>query len=222
MATRAHSHTLVSRQTRGVETRAAILEAAERIFAEAGPAGARTEAIAAAAGVNKALLYYYFKGKNDLYLAVIEDQVKEFHRQAMEVLTAQGSPRVLLLGYVNLHFDFITARRRFAPLFQHIQMMMTGGKPAERLVLKYVAPRARALGELIERGIREGEFRSVDRDQAAFSIGALIVFYFSCEPILRILGHADAYSEADLKRRKHEVLDFIRYGLFREPEAPLP
>ena len=44
-----------------VETRAAILRAAERIYAESGLAGARTEAIAAAAGVNKALLYYYFR-----------------------------------------------------------------------------------------------------------------------------------------------------------------
>jgi len=221
MATHAHPRTPALRQTRGVETRATILEAAERIFAEAGPAGARTEAIAAAAGVNKALLYYYFKSKNDLYLAVIEDQVKEFHRQAMDVLTAQGSPRSLLLRYVDLHFDFISARRRFASLFQHMQMMMAGGKPAERLVRKYVAPRAEALRELIDRGVREGEFRAVDRDQMAFSIGALIVFYFSCQPILRILGHADAYSDADLKRRKREVLDFIRYGLFRVPEAPL-
>ena len=47
-------------------SREAILLAAERIFAESGLAGARTDAIAAAAGVNKALLYYYFKSKSDL------------------------------------------------------------------------------------------------------------------------------------------------------------
>ena len=72
------------------ETRAAILKAAERIYAECGLAGARTEAIAAAAGVNKALLYYYFESKEDLYRAVVGTHLREFHRQAEEVLSAKG------------------------------------------------------------------------------------------------------------------------------------
>ena len=54
------------------ESRAAILKAAVREFAEEGVAGARTEAIAHSAGVNKALLYYYFKDKEALYRAVLE------------------------------------------------------------------------------------------------------------------------------------------------------
>ena len=53
-------------------TRAAILEAAEGIFAEVGLAGARIDAIAGAAGINKAMLYYYFKSKEGLYRAVLE------------------------------------------------------------------------------------------------------------------------------------------------------
>ena len=50
-----------------------------------GLAGARAEAIAAAAGVNKALLYYYFKSKESLYEAVVEDHFAEFNRQALLV-----------------------------------------------------------------------------------------------------------------------------------------
>src|ERR1022692_2052812 len=56
------------------ESRAAILKAAVAEFAEHGIAGARTDAIARAAHVNKALLYYYFKDKDALYGAVL-DQV---------------------------------------------------------------------------------------------------------------------------------------------------
>ena len=56
------------------ESRAAILQAAVREFSREGVAGARTDAIARAAGVNKALLYYYFKDKETLYAAVL-DQV---------------------------------------------------------------------------------------------------------------------------------------------------
>ena len=75
-------------RTRSLDTRAAILAAAEEVFAKAGLDGARIDAIAAAAGVNKALLYYYFKSKDGLYEAVIDDQFREFNRQALAVLEA--------------------------------------------------------------------------------------------------------------------------------------
>lgn len=213
MNSRRHSPT--QRQVRSDKTRAAILAAAERIFAESGLAGARTDAIAAAAGVNKAMLFYYFRSKEGLYEAVIEDHFREFNRQALEVLGAPGSAREVLLRYVSLHFDFISARHRYAPLFQ--QLMMAGGKPLERLVRKYFMPRGQALGRLLERGMRDKEFRRADQMQTAVSITALIVFYFSAAQVLQLLTHADAYSETNLKRRKQDVLDFIRYGLFIHP-----
>ncbi|MGO9527364.1 MAG: TetR/AcrR family transcriptional regulator [Verrucomicrobiia bacterium] len=213
MKTRAHSPR--HPQARSDKTRAAILAAAERGFAEAGLAGARTDAIAAAAGVNKALLYYYFQSKERLYAAVVENHLQEFNRAVLDVLTAPGSPRAILLHYVNLHFDFVSARYRQARLFH--QLMTTGGQPMQRLVRKYFPPRTRALHRLLIRGIHEGDFRRVDPFHTSVSIAALIVFYFSAAQVLQLLGHADAYSDASLKRRKQEVLDFIRYGLFTRP-----
>src|ERR1700744_4857290 len=96
------------RQQRSAETRVAILTAAANIFAKDGLAGARTDAIAAAAGVNKALLYYYFRSKESLYEAVVDDQFAEFNRQALELLAGPGPARAVLLGYVELHFDFVS------------------------------------------------------------------------------------------------------------------
>lgn len=204
------------RQARSRETRAAIVAAAGRLFAEAGLAGARTDAIAAAAGVNKALLYYYFKSKESLYEAVVEDHFREFNRQALDVLEAPGPARAVLLRYVGLHFDFISSRHQAGPLFQ--QLMMTGGKFLKRVIRKYFAPRAEALGKLIERGMRDGEFRRADGFNSAISIVSLVVFYFSAAPVLGLLGHPDAYGAANLKRRRQEVLDFIRHGLFVDPD----
>ena len=205
------------RQARSVETQAAILAAAGSIFAKSGLAGARTDAIAAAAGVNKALLYYYFKSKEGLYKAVLEDQFREFNRQAMAVLTGPGSAREVILRYVSLHFDFISGRHQAAPLFQ--QMVMTGDKFAEEVVRKYFAPRGEALGRLVARGIRDGEFRQVDPFHAVMSIISLIVVYFSAARVLELMGRSDVYRAANLKRRKQEVLDFIRHGLFMNPKV---
>lgn len=203
------------RQQRSVETQAAILAAAAKIFAKSGLAGARTDAIAEAAGVNKALLYYYFKSKESMYEAVVEDHFSEFNRQALAVLTAPGPARAVLLRYVGLHFDFISARHRYASL--HQQTMMAGGKFAERLVKKYFRPRGEAFDRLLERGMRDGEFCQADRFNTAVSVVSLIVFYFSAAPVLKMMGRVDAYSPASLRRRKTEVLDFVRRGLFEDP-----
>ena len=209
-----------TQQARSAETRAAILAAAADAFAQAGLAGARTEAIAAAAGVNKAMLYYYFKSKSRLYEAVVEDHFEEFNHRALEVLASPGPARAVLLQYVSMHFDFITARQRYACIYQ--QMMMTGGRALERLVRKYFLPRSQALDRVLERGMHDGEFRRADRRHTAISIIALIVFYFSASQVLQLLGQSDAYDRANLKARKREVLDFIRHGLFLDPDAPLP
>lgn len=205
--------------SRSRETRAVIVAAAGRIFAEGGLAGARTDAIAAAAGVNKALLYYYFKSKESLFEAVVEDHFREFNRQALEVLAAPGPARAVLLRYVNLHFDFISAKHQSASLFQ--QLMMNHGKFLGRLIRTYFLPRSQALGKLIDRGMRGGEFRRADRFNTAVSIVSLIVFYFSAAPVLQMMGWPDAYSAANLKRRKREVLDFIRHGIFVDPNFAL-
>src|SRR5271157_4532682 len=100
-----------ARHRDSVETRATILKAAEHVYAEYGLAGARTDAIAVAAGVNKALLYYYFKNKDALYQAVVGSQVREFQQQAREVLSAKGLAGPILLRYVGYHFDFMATHR---------------------------------------------------------------------------------------------------------------
>jgi TetR/AcrR family transcriptional regulator len=201
-------------QARSARTRAAILEAAERIFATSGLAGARTDAIAAAAGVNKAMLYYYFQDKDALYQAAIEEHFRAFNQRALAALAAPGPARDVLLRYVGLHLDFLAARHRYAALFQ--QLMLAGGQPLQTLVRRYFAPRAAALEKLLRRGMRAGEFRRADPRHTAISITAMIVFYFSAARVLPLLGHTDAYSPAQLRRRKREVLDFVRCGLFCE------
>src|SRR5580704_9747082 len=62
-----------------------ILQAAENVFAEKGLAGARIDAIARAAHVNKALLYYYFKDKDALYEAVLDHVFSGLRARVMPV-----------------------------------------------------------------------------------------------------------------------------------------
>jgi len=206
-----------SRRHDSVATRGAILEAAERIFADEGLEGARTDAIAAAAGVNKALLYYYFRSKEELYRAVLEDYVADFNRNALEVLSSEGSARSVLLRYINLQFDFIGAHRHHGPLFQ--RMLMADEKTWVRLAREHGLPRMKALLEVIERGMRTGELRRMDSFHIAISLVSLIAFYFSSASVLRAVSGEDPYTKANVGRRREEVLKFVRYALFKNPEC---
>ena len=205
------------RATATADSRAAILRAAGHIFAEKGLEGARTEAIAAAAGVNKALLYYYFKSKDKLYLAILEGHMAEFFERASRVLASQEPTGSTLLQYVSMHFDFMSERPDYPRLIQ--RFMMARGRRFERLARKYFLPVSIKFQNLIERGIKSGELRASDSAHTAMSLVALTVFYFAAAPTLRVLGHTDPYGKAELARRKKEVLEFISYALFRNPEA---
>jgi TetR/AcrR family transcriptional regulator len=206
-----------TRHRNSAETRGAILDAAERIFADAGLAGARIDAIAAAAGVNKAMLYYYFKSKDGLYRAVLKANVEEFHRRAEEVLAGEGSAGSIVLRYVNNHFNFIGARPYYARLFQ--RLIMAGDRSVDRIIKAHFVPLSRRLIGLIERGVRTGEFRSLDPRHTAISLVALTVFYFNAAPMVRKIGNVDVFDPAEQAQRKSEVLKFIRFALFSNPEA---
>ncbi len=200
-----------------VSSREALLSAAERIFAQAGLEGARTDAIAAAAGVNKALLYYYFKSKDDLYEAVLENHLQDFNRRAMEVLSREGSACSKLLDFVSMHFDVVSRRAGIARLWP--RLMLSSGSILERLMKKYSFPMKQKLIRLISQGIEQGEFRQVDPGHAVISLIALTNFYFLMAPVFSKVAEVDLYSPAQLARRKKEILELVRYGFFRHPEA---
>src|SRR5579864_7654895 len=104
------------------ESRAAILQAAAHEFAEHGIAGARTDAIAREARVNKALLYYYFKDKETLYGAVLDSAFSGLKSSIFLVLDGDLPPREKILAYVGAYFDFVAANQEYPKLMQREMM----------------------------------------------------------------------------------------------------
>src|ERR1700722_6244909 len=91
------------------ESRAAILKAAVAEFAREGVAGARTDAIARSARVNKALLYYYFKDKESLYDAILDEVFSGVRAAVHNALEQPLPPRKRLAVYIRAHFDYIAS-----------------------------------------------------------------------------------------------------------------
>jgi TetR/AcrR family transcriptional regulator len=204
------------------ESRAAILQAAVREFSREGIAGARTDAIARAAHVNKALLYYYFKDKDTLYSAVLDQVFGGLTDSIQAVLSTDLPPREKLLAYVGAHFDYIAGHPLYPRIVQGEMMRAARGRAPqlERIVKQYFVPLFRKVAAVIEEGQATGEFRSVDPMHFVPSMIAVIVFHFTNAPVLRMIAGIDPFSPEPIAARRAAVLDFISAALFRKGDNP--
>jgi TetR/AcrR family transcriptional regulator len=200
-------------------TRRAILKAALLEFAQEGVAGARTDHIARAARVNKALLYYYFKDKEQLYGAVLDQVFSGLAERINQVLDRDLPPREKVLAYAAAHFDYIAASPMYPRVVQR-EMMRAGrkGSPHIRNIVEhYFRPMQGRLMELFRAGMESGDFRRVEAAHFVFSIVAMNVFYFSSAPVIALLSHADPLAPEAVAARRAAVLDLIAAALFTPP-----
>ena len=98
-----------TQQSRGDTARAALLGAAERVFARAGFNGATTAAIAEAAGVPKSNLHYHFGSKHELYHEVLTRTLHDW-LVPMDSLVAEADPRTALASYIGAKMAMSAAR----------------------------------------------------------------------------------------------------------------
>jgi TetR/AcrR family transcriptional regulator len=196
-------------------SRAAILQAAIREFAQRGIAGARTDAIASAAKVNKALLYYYFQDKETLYGAALDHAFGQMGEHLMEILGRNLPPREKVLTYVGEYFDYIASHKFNRDLVQ-VEMMRSGhGSPhLKRVAKQYFQPLYRRLSEVVQQGIAAGDFRPINPLQFVPSMVALVVFYFISAPIMKTVANFDPLSPERIAERRAAVLDFVSAALF--------
>lgn len=204
------------------QSRDAILQAAVREFAQQGIAGARTDAIAREAHVNKALLYYYFRNKERLYGAALDYAFGQLREHMLEVLNRDLEPRDKVLAYVGEYFDFIASHDFNRNLVQ-MEMLRSGhGSPhLQRIAKTYFRPLYLKLAEVIGGGIASGEFRAMNPMQFVPSMVALVVFYFISAPLMKTMTGFDPLSPERLAERRAAVLDFVSAGLFKEPKVSM-
>lgn len=191
-----------------------IVAAAEKIFAEQGLDGARTDAIARSARVNKALLYYYFRSKEDLHRFTLQTLFGQLRTQVGSAMEGAAAPRDRLVSYVNGYFDFAAAHPNYPRLVQ--REVMGRGQSLHWIVQTYFGPLYRRLAATIRSGIARGEFRRVDPPNTAVTLIAMTVFYFAAAPVLAELWHCNPLAPVRVGARRRSVLDFLEHGLFQQ------
>jgi TetR/AcrR family transcriptional regulator len=204
-------------------SRAAILRAALGEFAQEGVAGARTDSIAQTAGVNKALLYYYFKDKESLYGAALDQVFGGLSAAISEALSRSLPPEEKILAYAGAHFDYIASNPLYPRIVQGEMMRAGRGGPTEmrRIMRQYFRPIFHGVEKVLRSGMESGVFRQVEPMHFIPSMISVIVFYFNAAPILRLVTGEDPMLPQRVAQRRAAVLDFISAALFsRTTQAP--
>ncbi len=203
---------------RADQTRARILDAAIREFSENGLAGARTEQIAEAAGVNKALLYYYFKGKDALYAASLESIAEGVRDASMAVLDADASAGERFLRSALEHFDRIHTNWRFQSLMQQEMFRLHRGESHAMtpLVEKVFKPLTERTQQVLEEGIASGELIAADPSQFRNTALGANVLYFLSAPLMRMVTGIDPLERTQLEARRRMTVEFLGQAIFSD------
>ena len=189
-----------------------ILDAAYRVIIRKGKAGARMQEIADEAGVNKALLHYYFRSKDKIYTAVMKGVIRELLETVTTDLDFTAPYETLIKQFIRRHISAIQKNSEIIPFFfSEVQFNYDEMAPLFR---SYLNTNENSLPQQFflrtHQAIEEKEIRLVNPFQLLMNIISLDVFYFIAKPVFsNLLGFSQEQQQMVEKDRAEEVADFI-------------
>jgi AcrR family transcriptional regulator len=157
-----------------------ILKAATEEFARYGLGGARVDRIAARAGANKRMLYYYYGDKEDLFLRVLESAYAEIRNAEKALHLADLDPEESIRRLVEFTWKYYLEHPEFLTLLNSENLHRGRHVRRSKRIAAMHSPFVATIRQVLERGVRAGEFRrGVDPVQLYISIAALGYFYLS-------------------------------------------
>jgi AcrR family transcriptional regulator len=191
-------------------TQQAILRAAMAEFAAKGLGGARIDAIAERAGVNKRLIYYYFDGKDQLFLAVLEQTYDDIRSAERELHLESAEPVEAIRRLVAFTWSHYVAHPEFLNLLNSENLHRARHLKDSKRIRSMNSPLLETLGDVLERGRREGVFRGgVDPLQLYISIAGLAYFYLSNNPTLSTIFGRDLMASKALAERLSHITEVV-------------
>lgn len=204
----------------GPDTQDRILDAAHAVFTRRGTAGARMQEVADEAGVNKALLHYYFRSKDRLAQAVFRRAFQALLPGVLEILLSEVGLEEKIRRVVRFEMDLLSANpflpgyvlselthqpERIHELFESV--VGTRVEDMGRRMLTH-------LGAQLEEAAAEGRLRPMAPEQLVLNLFSLVIFPFAARPLIGPVMGLDQEGWAELmERRKDALPEFILNAL---------
>jgi TetR/AcrR family transcriptional regulator len=195
-----------------INTEQQILNAAKTIFLRKGFDGARMQEIADEAGMNKALLHYYFRSKDKLFDAIFRDAFQQFLPRVSEIMISEKPFFEKVWSFVESYIDMLMENPHL-PIFILNELY----RNPERLVniIKGFGVQPEIFAEQIKKEVESGNINPVDPRHFIVNMIGLCVFPFAGKPLIQgiLFGNNPEEYQKFLLQRKTEVTLFIMNSL---------
>ena len=191
-------------------TKAAILAASLKEFTEKGFGGARIDAIAARANINKRMLYHYFGGKEALYVEVLELSYAAIRAAEAELDLAHRDPREAMRELVLFTWHYYQDHPEFLSLLGTENLLRGRFVKRSNRVVAMNTPLIAALQDVLERGRRAKQFRpGIDPLDVYLSLAGMGFFYLSNRWTLSTVFRRNLMDKVELDRWGEHIVDVI-------------
>jgi AcrR family transcriptional regulator len=185
-----------------------ILDAAKKVFVKEGMAGARMQDIADAAGINKAMLHYYFRSKEKLFETIFIEVAQHFFPKIMMIFESDQGLFKKIEMFAAEYIDQMKLTP-YLPIF----ILNEINRQPETFIKKMMGnrvPPVKRFFEDVEKEIKKGVIKPIDGAQLLLNIISLCIFPFVARPMFQMVMNMDrAMFDKMLEQRKKEVPEFI-------------
>jgi len=200
-----------------------ILKAAQEVFLEKGYQGARMQEIADRAGINKALLHYYFRNKERLYGHIFEGVMQQFIGAWTEVFSGEMSVKETLRVFIDKFIEVLRLNPNIGT-FMAYELSM-GGQTVSRVINNFMKDENNwgpwRLIKVISKGIDNGEINpEIDPRQLMLTLLGSCTYFFISEPIVINVFSGPLKIDRDifLEERKKSILNTLLFGILKSGE----
>lgn len=197
-------------------TESIIFDAALRIFSRKGKDGARMQEIADAAGINKAMLHYYFRNKDSLYEAVFAHVSGRFFSEIDRVMAQDRPFAESMKEMIDVYMDMHAVQPEVARLWVHENL---NGAPVARAIIERHREGDQPNGPhrllaRIRKAVESGEIRPVDPVHLMMTVLGMTVMTFIATPALSVFDPSLRIdSVAMIEARKRHIVEVLTHGI---------
>ncbi|MFA6235228.1 MAG: TetR/AcrR family transcriptional regulator [Bacteroidota bacterium] len=193
-----------------------ILASALEEFSRHGRQGARMQSIADRAGVNKALIHYYFRSKDRLYEEVFSYVFQRYFHQLADTLRTEGDYPTVLRAFIHRYLDLLNENPAL-PMFM-LREVAEGAPVFSRRIAEIVqlspSGMPRLFLDFFSNGCRSGMTRELDPLQTLLSVMGACIYFFAGFPIFSaLMPELKERREQLLEERKDHIFELVYYGL---------
>ena len=213
----AHEEVQAKRERRKEARPGELLDAALDLFVEKGFAATRAEEVAARAGVSKGTLFLYFPSKEDLFKAVVRENISgRFQEWNQEFERFEGNTPDMLRYCLKVWWERIGASRASGIA----KLIISEARNFPDLAVFYhhevIVPAQALIRKIIQRGVDRGEFEVLDLDYALFSVTAPMMFLIMMKHSLGACVPQD--HPLDPERYLRSQVETLLHGLCVRPD----